>query len=254
MEDKNVIKKPRERSSSYPSTGLEKAVSLIKQVRKALGRASYDRITLARALGYSGISGASTRTVAALVHYGLLDRKGDTYTPSLLSDKIVNSLNQTEFEQALIEAAKTPKLFAALIEEFAGQELPERLDAVLARRYGIAEKFSREAAETFRITMEYVGLLRNGRFVTESPTGANEANDAGASEKNRIEQVATATKGISGSGITITTPSGIEILFPGKYGYKLATRHFADWIEQLDKLTELEDQASREENEPASGE
>ena len=80
--------KKRERSVAYPGIPLEEAVAAALSLRTALGKAAFSREDAANALGYKGVSGASSVKVASLVHYGILNRTGNTYVLSELSERI----------------------------------------------------------------------------------------------------------------------------------------------------------------------
>ncbi|MBI1984940.1 MAG: hypothetical protein HYS60_02400 [Candidatus Wildermuthbacteria bacterium] len=192
----SVIKrKSRERSVAYPSLNLESAVDSVAKLRSALGKGPYSREDAAKALGYSGLSGASARAVAALVHYGLLERNGNTYFTSELSEEIVHPTDDTGMKKlrALVMAARTPRLFERLISKFQSQSLPGLLENILMRE-GVSSGSAKEAATTFKETLQYAGLLKNGvvsavEQVTEDGSEMQEKPEQSETERARMKQV-----------------------------------------------------------------
>lgn len=85
MKENISINTTKQRSAAYPVINLESAINRLILLNQSLGKGPYSRTDAAKGMGYSGLSGASSRTVAALVQYGLLDRSGNTYSLSELS-------------------------------------------------------------------------------------------------------------------------------------------------------------------------
>lgn len=154
--------KKRERSAAYPAFELEQMVCDIANLTQKLGKGPFSRDSAAKALGYSGISGVSSSRIAACVHFGLLERTGGAYCLSELAQKIVYSENDAEKKRAIIDAVQSPALYSKLLSEFNGQALPQMLDNILVRRYGISNNAANNAAKIFRASIEYAGVLENG--------------------------------------------------------------------------------------------
>ncbi len=151
----------KERSISYPSLTLEEAINKNNALIKNASKGPYLREDAARGMGYSALSGTAARAVAALVHYGLLERVGDKYNQTALSAKIRNPIGTEEEAKALEEALRSPKLFASLLDEFGGQEIPQQMDRILSRR-GVNENVAKDVVRIFKASAEYGGLLKNG--------------------------------------------------------------------------------------------
>jgi hypothetical protein len=162
MENSSTDKPKRVRSSSYPAVNLDKAIERAQIIKNNLGKGPFSRESAARALGYSGLSGKSTTVIAALVHYGLLARKADTYTISELTDAILTYRDESERKTAVLKAAQTPKLYSSLIKAYEGRSLPAMMGHILARDYGINERVAPQVAKTFAESMTFAGLLVNG--------------------------------------------------------------------------------------------
>src|SRR3989338_5074201 len=152
-------KRPRDRSSSYPGLRLSEAVSAVEKIKKALASTPFNRENGAKALGYSGVNGASAAKIAALVHFGLLDRKGDVYKLSLLADRILIHKSEEDKHNAILEAVQNPKLYRELIEKFKNQSIPTLLSNILVHDHNISQNVSRQASEDFVSSLEFAGLL-----------------------------------------------------------------------------------------------
>lgn len=176
---KEAKQKNVERSVAYPAVTLEVAIELVSKLRSALGKTPYSREEAAKALGYSGISGASARAVAALVHYGLLDRNGNTYSTSELAEEIIHPTDETGLskKQAIAKAALAPKLFDRLVDKFRNQSLPGLLENILLRE-GVSSNSAKDVAIIFKETLQFAGMLVNG-VVVDSFSGPGVSDRAG---------------------------------------------------------------------------
>jgi hypothetical protein len=184
-EAKNVDIPPAfQKGRTSPALALPEAAEGLRQVYAQLGKGPYSRDLVATALGHKPGSGTANSKVGALTHYGLLDRTGSSYSVSEIGTKLLMPENDDEPIAALADAAKSPGLYAELVEAFAGKALPHLLPNILARNYGVLPKSSEEVAQTFRATMEYAGLLRNGILYSEpQPSSATPANGPDSTEQ-----------------------------------------------------------------------
>ncbi|MBI3109711.1 hypothetical protein HYZ06_01580 [Candidatus Daviesbacteria bacterium] len=241
-ESQNISsKKPVNRSTAYPAVGLQEAIELIKTLRKQLGKGPYDRSSIAKAIGYKGLNGASVVKIAALVHFGLLTRSGNVYTQSLLADSILLSTSEQEKEQAIIQASKTPKIYKSLIEKFNRSALPGLLTNIVVREYKIAEKVADKVAKDFKNTLEFSGLLQNGviqdKRVEEDESAINQSYEE-SSEDKELSQRGPTQSGANyipkGKSYPIDLPSGITIAFPLGVSYEVVTGEFGQQIKGLE--------------------
>ena len=166
---KRVMPSPEERSTriergiKYPADNLESAIDLLGRVKDSLGYGGASRENLAEALGYRGISGTSARKIGSLTHYDLLERVGNgAYRISELGRRILMPTSSAERREAITEAAKRPALYGALFQAYQDHALPTLLPNLLVREHGVASSAAEQAANTFRETAEYAGLLRAG--------------------------------------------------------------------------------------------
>ena len=154
--------KSRVRSAAYPSLSLEEAVKAITSLRDNAGEGPFSRLHASESLGHKGISGASSSKIAALVHFGLLSRIGDTYRVSDLARKIIRPEYDAERLEAIAAAAKHPKLYSELMNEFSGKSIPVMLENTLERRYRISGTVVKSVANDFVKSLEFAGLIVNG--------------------------------------------------------------------------------------------
>ncbi len=164
-----------ERSRAYPVLSLEDGARAMGEILTGLGEGAFGREVLAEVLGYSNAHGGpGARKIAALAQYGLLRRRAGLYSPTPLARRIAEPVDARSRSVALRRALRHPPLFRALLERYAPQgRIPGQLAGVLWRDHGITRKASRAAAETFRNSARYAGILdRDGAFLAGGdPTG-----------------------------------------------------------------------------------
>lgn len=235
MEESN--NNTRKRSAAYPVIELETATEKLSHIKDNIGSGPYDRDTLARGLGYSGVSGASSRIIAALVHYSLLDRTGNTYQQSEIATKILMPTNENEKQSAIAEAFLSPVLFNNLIQKYKGESLPNRLEFILVREHGINEKKSTEVAEIFKKSAKYAGYLKNGVIHEYKGTPFNNESEQGQTGNSTGATTGTRNyKEVENPAIDgVPLPSGIVVYFPEQMKYLLGFGEFAEPLKQLEK-------------------
>ena len=175
-ESPKQVQKKRERSTAYPACSLETSLGDVTKLKERLGKGPYSREAAAKALGYSGINGISAGRIAACVHYGLLTRSGSTYYISDLASRIINPTSESEKSLAIAEAFQVPALYSKLIQAYMNEALPTMLPNILARNYGIADKAASNAAQTFRESAEFAGMLQGGVIVQAQGANAEPQN------------------------------------------------------------------------------
>ncbi|HXB27468.1 MAG TPA: hypothetical protein VNV25_22250 [Gemmatimonadaceae bacterium] len=178
-----------ERGVKNPSDTLQEAETMLQHVREQVGFGPASREVLAEALGYRGISGTSGRKVAALSHYGLLERAGSGYRISDLGKQLLMPKEPSERGRALAVAARTPALYQRLWARYQGGPLPALLPNLLVREHGVNQRSADEVAKIFRETMQFAGLLRNGIMQDDAPDGHETASEPSA--RSQTQPVAT---------------------------------------------------------------
>jgi hypothetical protein len=245
MEGTDQIKNKKVRSASYPATNLEKAIQNVQTIKSNLGKGPFSRDSAAKALGYSGISGKSATVVAALVHYGLLNRKVDTYTVSELSDEILTYRDDAERQAAIVKAAKHPKLYNALVKAYDGRSLPGMLDHILVREHGIGEKVAPNVTKDFRSSMSFAGLLVNG-VVNSAPQEGGSPNPSDTSTVGQSEETPAGQPPRNDPGIRtpdlsqgmqhVEIADGVILSYRGDLAFQLITTpEFATALQSLKK-------------------
>lgn len=151
-----------ERSRAYPLLSLEQGRLAVGEIRAALGAGCYSREVLAEALGHTNAyGGPGARKIAALAQFGLLSRRAGLYSPTPLAERVSAAEPGTlDGQAALREALQRPPLFRELLERYAAQErVPSQLASVLWKDHGITRKASELAAENFKLSARYAGVL-----------------------------------------------------------------------------------------------
>jgi|SRR5450759_3223009 len=169
----------RVRSPNYPSVSLIKAIELAGKIYKVEHTHTAAPIVVAKAIGYSGLNGASLGAISALKKYGLLDEKGkDLKISSDALTILVDPKDSTERIEAIRKAAFMPSLFAELQKQY-GETLPsdENLRSFLLKR-GFAQSMVDSPIRSYR---ETIGL------VNEVSSGYNEPHPD-IDEGNQMEQ------------------------------------------------------------------
>lgn len=159
-----------ERGVQYPADSIAEALGMLEKVKSAVGMGAAKRELIANALGYKTMSGHAARRLGALSHYGLIERAGKGAARiSPLGKAILMPTSDAERARSIVDAVKMPNLFATLIAKHAGHALPTMLANLLAREHGVNASVAESAANTFRESVEYAGLLRNGVLFAEIP-------------------------------------------------------------------------------------
>jgi hypothetical protein len=215
------------RSCAYPLLALPAAVEAAKALCGGLGEGPHSRQSLACGLGYSSFSGAASSKIGSLVHFGMLARSGGMYSITPLA-KEAFSYPQEGSLAAIGKAAVKPVLYGKLAARFLDKSLPEKLDAILSADYGITQKAAAMAAQNFIQTLEFAGLIREGKLVFREFGGqaASAPDIARAPEKMNNAAAPPAIK--------IRLASGIEVSFPEELAYRLSMGEFAQPIKDLD--------------------
>ena len=138
---------------------------MLRQLVKSYGFAEKDRDSIAQALGHaSGLSGVAGRKVAALVHFGLLERSGSQYRPTELSRHIFKSISSEALQRAFL----TPPLFQELVDRYRPEGTVPRYFAQALPEHGVTEAAKHEVARIFMASGEYAGILAaDGVFLDE---------------------------------------------------------------------------------------
>lgn len=148
---------PAVRSPAYPSLSLQDAIDAVAKIESQYRTAPVDREVAAKVLGYSGLTGASNSTLAALAHYGLVERAGKGHmrvTPRARA--ILHAQNAAEKADNLRAAGFEPDLFRELHERFPDMIPPEDGVVTHLNRQGFNQSAVRPAAKAYLSTLAYL--------------------------------------------------------------------------------------------------
>lgn len=165
------MEEKRQRSRSYPGYDLQECVELAALIRAGLGSGVHDRLALATAIGSTGLTGASTRKIAALAQFGLIVKASEGYSLSSLSERITRPVHDAERGEAIAEAFVQPDLYRDVLEGFQSDgRIPAMLSSILVRFHRIQDAAANDAARIFLDSGRYAGVIdEEGRIVKQSP-------------------------------------------------------------------------------------
>ncbi len=162
----------RVRSPNYPALGLPEAIEKIGGIYRNLHNHAGPREVIAKAMGYTGLNGASATAISALHKYGLLERTGDDNKVSDRAMRIMHPHSPSERTEAIKEAAYAPALFAELKERFTEKHPNDDL----LRNYLVRKQFAPAALtaviSAYRETSEMVDRENEGHAWAVDHTGS----------------------------------------------------------------------------------
>jgi hypothetical protein len=109
----------RMRSPSYPSVPLSQAIDLAGKIHRTCRTNVITRENAVQEMGYSGLTGRSMKVLSALLQFGLLEKtgKGDVKVTQR-SVEILHGIDESDRDEAILEAAYAPQLFRDIHERF----------------------------------------------------------------------------------------------------------------------------------------
>lgn len=237
MSEKTIKK---ERSRAYPVMPLAEALVRIASINENLGiKGQYNRETIATGMGYAGLNGASARSVAALTHYGFLDRDKDLYSLSNLAKKYLMPLEDDDSASAKRAAALAPTLFSEIYETFKGQVIPKQFVNRLVQEFGIQQKAAPEVERIFKETMKTAGILQDNNILSADTNTVrqfvkqeNQDEPTHASSKISLTQPQPST---SVGYLTVKLPSGLVIQYEQDLAPAFAFGQFGKVLKDLDE-------------------
>ncbi len=150
------------RSPNYPAVKLRDAIAAARLLWLKEKRTPVQVEVLAKALGYSSISGPVRTKVASLRQYGLLDESPNGVRLSDLAMKIVHSPeNSDAYTKAVQVAALSPELFLDLRNTHPdGSE--DAIKSYLILERGFSEAGARLAASAYRDAISFANFPEVG--------------------------------------------------------------------------------------------
>lgn len=228
----------KERSRAYPVMSLEEALNRINSISENLGiNGQYNRESLAVGMGYSSLNGASARAVAALAHYGFLDREKDQYSLSTLAKKYLLPLNDDDKTLAIREAALTPSLFTEIYNALKGQVIPKQFINRLIQEFNIKQKVATDVGRIFKNTMEFAGILQsngilNADSIKSSDSITNATSDAVIDKDSKS---LSASSPVPSGFLSVILPSGLTISYSQDLASAFAFGIFGEKLKNLDE-------------------
>ncbi len=126
----------RTNSPPHPSFSLPKSIASVGKIFNADRRNPVDRDVAARHIGYTGKSGASDKALAALTHFGLIEKvgKGSVRVSQLAMDILhPDPSDPRSKDRSLLEAGMKPQLYKELRAQFPDYVSEQTLRSYLVR-------------------------------------------------------------------------------------------------------------------------
>jgi hypothetical protein len=230
------------RSKAYPAIDLESAVQRTELIQRNLGSNTwFNRQAIATGMGYKSLSGVANRAIAALVHFGLLERRKDTYKISDLASHIVLPISDEDRIEAILTALREPELYSELLNNYGHGQLPNALPNILAHSHGINPNASNLAANAFITSAEYAGILQDGVFRVPQ-TNVNIDSQKNEEPSNHVtghsEESANNSQGQDDNNSNVFVrklPSGVAIGFPSTLDYAVMIGEFGSEIAAIER-------------------
>lgn len=236
----------KERSRAYPAIPLGEALARIESINKNLGiNGQFNRESIAIGMGYTSLNGASARRVAALVHYGLLNRDKDQYYLSQLAKQYLLPVNDGDKDEAIREAALSPTLFAEIYESFKGQVIPKQFVNRLIQEFGIQQKAAPDVEKIFKSTVEMAGIMQSNGILSSSTTPiapqSDTTTDLDTRDSQSINHVDTQSiknsKSLAPTNyLSVDLPSGLVVCYSQDLASAFAFGEFAKELKALDDV------------------
>jgi len=110
-------KKPRHRSPNYPTVGLREAVTRVRKLYEADGKAGAPAELAAVHIGFAKPHGQAMSVLAALKKFGLVSEVNGRWVPTQRAIEILNLPESDERRQrALRDAALSPSIYRQLVK------------------------------------------------------------------------------------------------------------------------------------------
>lgn len=202
------------RSPNYPNFSLEEAIERVRKIHDQDQNYIIERETAVQHLGYSGLSGASLKTLGTIIQYGLLEKveTGKVRVSELAID-IIHPTSEASKNRALVEAARSPSIFQEVSTQFPGKPPSE----TSMRAWLIRQEFSPKSfSPLYTAYIKTLDFLR--REVSENIQNLADLSDLNSnkvtsnSETNDNQQGLVRTTGVRApesktevQGYTLTT-------------------------------------------------
>lgn len=224
----------------YPAYSLPLMVASARDIYAKERRSVLSYEDIAKAIGYTSLSGPARQKMSALRKFGLLESVGEGLQLAQLAIRLIHqNENSSDYEAALKEAALRPELFKTLYSTHphASEDTVRRQ---LIVKHHLTDEGAKIAAKAFRETISFSNLndasypsgLKNG---PEAESKANEMNPQLEDPPPALKLPANPEKlhPVGGSSMTFPIAKGVTAAVTFSVA-EIEPSYFARLIEYLE--------------------
>lgn len=209
----------RMRSPNFPQLTLEECLKITEELYSRVRKVAIDREAAAKELGYSGLTGRSLKILGALNQFGLIDNlKGGQCRVTELAEDALHGFPESKKISAIQRAARSPKLFSAIYDEFGeGIQSEHAIRSFLLKR-GFTDRGVEGALQSFLETQSFAqSLLDESDAADDAPyEGEDEPSAEGSHDgETKIESVDRPTKQTNASTFDQHGPLDFQLTSSG---------------------------------------
>lgn len=169
------------RSPAYPSMSLADALEAVRKIEHNYRTSRVDRVSAAKLIGYSSLSGPANKALAALAQYGLVERAGKgEMRVSPRATAILHPDSPAERAESLKLAAFEPSLFKDLRDRYPDMVPPEDGVVTYLNRKGFNQTAIRPAVKAYLQTLQF--LQSEGANLSQPPKSQNISTETSDSD------------------------------------------------------------------------
>ncbi len=183
------------RAKSYPPVTLQSVLAIADAIRGESRTNELGLVPLANAVNRSPGASQFRVLVTGSADYGLTrgSYKSATITLTDRGMAYARPRDDSERQEALVQAAMAPRLFAQLYGAIAPNKWPAdgNVENILIRDHKVPAEFAKEAATIAKTNASFVGLLvptKTGAWLTLKPDLQRRAADAGLEEPDERDR------------------------------------------------------------------
>ncbi len=144
------------RSPRYPNVSLNEAIQKARAIYEREHMSPLTPQVAAEAMGYSGINGASLKTISSLKKYGLLEGRGeDVRLTKDAQTLIIDDPKAKDYIDAIRRSALNPEIYSEINRQFQ-MGGSERNIAVYLEKQGFKPDAAKNVAQNYKETMALV--------------------------------------------------------------------------------------------------
>lgn len=163
----------RARSPNYPAIDLETAISRAKSMSEYTGKHEVDVEDLFKdAWGYTGATGTSKKTLAALKYFGLVDQQHGSNKAKLTdtAQRIIHGVNASPEHRSAIQAAfLSPKIYRYCWDKWCNDPVaPAAMKSHLILEKGFNDSTVGGFIKDYRNSLAFAGMIDRDEDEEES--------------------------------------------------------------------------------------